>query len=114
MSTTSILPRLDKLLSRYHFLIAVFIVIIIIFLEGMFLYQNFFHTLRETKTLMELKEQAVLEPLKFNSFENAMRTLELKKTKASLRAKTIRNPFTPLDHERSGLQAGDERRESLN
>ncbi|MBI2551879.1 hypothetical protein HYW17_01090 [Candidatus Uhrbacteria bacterium] len=85
--------RFSGFLSRYHFVLAIIFVILLCAALGAFLYQNFFLALQETKTLAELKEQAVLEPLKLNLFTKAMRWLEIKKSGAVLKLNGIRDPF---------------------
>ena len=94
MSVSKSTVNIKSILSRYHFVVALLFVFIFATIEGMFLYKNFFHTLRETKTLIELKEQAVLEPLKLNLFERAVKLLGDKKNIEALNLEGLRDPFS--------------------
>lgn len=94
MSASKSTAKLKNILSRYHFIVALLFVLLFALIEGVFLYKNFFRALRETKTLIELKEQAVLEPLKLNLFERAVKLLEDKKNITPFNLEGLRDPFS--------------------
>ncbi len=58
-----------KWLRRYHFIIVTAVVLLIFAANGMFLYRYFYYGLTESRLVIELKQEALLENLNFKGYE---------------------------------------------
>ena len=82
------------LLRRYHFTVAIIAILIVLSIEGWFLYRYFYQSLLATKTLIELKEHANLEELKHQSYERVKQFYDSRTAQSLIDTKALRDPFS--------------------
>ena len=90
--------NLTQIIQLQAIIIAIIIFIIVIF-SIIFLYQNFYKTLTDTKEIIVIREQITLEPINTDLFNTVIKHTEDKKIAPDIDWATYKNPFRPYTTE---------------
>lgn len=85
--------RSGRFLRQHHFSLVVGLVVAIIAAEALFLYYFFYVPLTQTKVIGQLREQAALEPLNLELFEQLRAAAAKKRAPPAIDWNAIRDPF---------------------
>ncbi|MBI4135345.1 hypothetical protein HY477_01260 [Candidatus Uhrbacteria bacterium] len=80
-------------LRRYHFIIVTVIVLFIFAANGAFLYRYFYYGLTESRLVIELKQEALLEGLNFKGYELLRQFIEKKQKGLLTEPEALPDPF---------------------
>ncbi len=82
------------LIYRYSLMATLILVLVVIFVLGLFFYQNIYTTVTTSSVILELqRETAIVEPLDVVNWNKIKEFLKKRDELKSLDLSTIRNPF---------------------
>lgn len=87
------LPSLIKFLRRTHFIFALLSGLLLLTLEGIFLYHYFFNALTESKILLTLRQENAVGELRMELFEKVLSRFQEKQKSSGIDWLKIHNPF---------------------
>lgn len=87
------LGRIGVLFYRYHFGLAIIILLALLAGETLFLYRFFWIPLTQSRALFEMRQQEKLETLKMPLYEKILEFHTQKQQSAPLDWSTLRDPF---------------------
>lgn len=85
--------HLPRFLTRYHFSLALTLILGLLVWEGWFLYLNFYRALVAAKNIRELHEQPLMEQVDLPLYQNLMKFYTTRQNQHPLNTTTWRNPF---------------------
>lgn len=88
------LLRLGTLFYRYHFSMAIILMLALLAGETLFLYYFFWRPLTESRALFEMRQQEKLESLRMPLYEELLEFQTQKQQGAPTDWSTLRDPFT--------------------
>lgn len=89
-------PQFSKVLKKYHFIIVTILVLLIFIADGIFLYRYFYQGLTESRLVLELQQEALLENLNLKTYNELREFNEKRQQNIPLQWDTLRDPFAIL------------------
>lgn len=86
----------SKVLRKYHFIIVTVIIILIFTADSIFLYRYFYQGLTESRLVLELKQETLLEKLDLKTYTELREFNEKRQKSIPLPWDTLRDPFEGL------------------
>ena len=86
--------EIGRILTRYHFTIALIVVILIAALEGIFLYRYFWKTFTASRLIVSLKQQAAISRVEIERFKKIEAFHELKTKPREINISELYDLFT--------------------
>lgn len=84
---------IGRLLTHYHFIITILVVLILATLEGVFLYRYFWKTFSASRQIVTLKQQAAVERVEIDRFKKIEAFHGLKTKLREINVGALNDPF---------------------